>query len=178
MSCLNPPLSRKPPKGFAWQCAFCSRKEVPRPTENGLGKKVKHIADNVVSKKESSGEKFAGDAISRRPTRMTRAQLGRANTPSNNAQSDASTQLSQPTQSAKPLKQTEIKLRLSPKASRKGSIRLHLVLSMSSSLFIYPIEPRTLKYTRMWPFRYFGQHTDMKDVLGERKKGENTIGYR
>lgn len=27
MSCVNPPLSKKPPKGFAWQCAFCSRKE-------------------------------------------------------------------------------------------------------------------------------------------------------
>lgn len=27
MSCVNPPLLRKPPKGFAWQCAFCSRKE-------------------------------------------------------------------------------------------------------------------------------------------------------
>ena len=28
MSCVNPPLLRKPPKGFAWQCAFCSRKEI------------------------------------------------------------------------------------------------------------------------------------------------------
>lgn len=28
MSCLNPPLVRKPSKGFAWQCAFCTRQEV------------------------------------------------------------------------------------------------------------------------------------------------------
>ncbi|GAA5811821.1 hypothetical protein MFLAVUS_005266 [Mucor flavus] len=28
MSCLNPPLTRKPSKGFAWQCAFCTRQEV------------------------------------------------------------------------------------------------------------------------------------------------------
>ena len=28
MGCLNPPLLRKPSKGFAWQCAFCSRKEM------------------------------------------------------------------------------------------------------------------------------------------------------
>ncbi|CEP08262.1 hypothetical protein [Parasitella parasitica] len=28
MSCLNPPLARKPSKGFAWQCAFCTRQEV------------------------------------------------------------------------------------------------------------------------------------------------------
>ncbi|KAI8385051.1 uncharacterized protein BYT42DRAFT_492613, partial [Radiomyces spectabilis] len=28
MACLNPPLTRKPSKGFAWQCAFCSRKEL------------------------------------------------------------------------------------------------------------------------------------------------------
>jgi hypothetical protein len=25
MSCLSPPLTRKPSKGFAWQCAFCSK---------------------------------------------------------------------------------------------------------------------------------------------------------
>ena len=28
MSCLNPPLIRKPSKGFAWQCAFCTRQEI------------------------------------------------------------------------------------------------------------------------------------------------------
>jgi hypothetical protein len=28
MSCLSPPLTRKPSKGFAWQCAFCSKKEL------------------------------------------------------------------------------------------------------------------------------------------------------
>lgn len=28
MSCLNPPLARKPSKGFAWQCAYCTRQEV------------------------------------------------------------------------------------------------------------------------------------------------------
>ncbi|KAI9473612.1 MAG: hypothetical protein EXX96DRAFT_488525, partial [Benjaminiella poitrasii] len=27
IACLNPPLSRKPTKGFAWQCAYCSRQE-------------------------------------------------------------------------------------------------------------------------------------------------------
>ena len=35
MACLNPPLLRKPSKGFAWQCAFCSRKEIldsPQPS--------------------------------------------------------------------------------------------------------------------------------------------------
>lgn len=28
MACLKPPLARKPPKGFAWQCALCTRQEV------------------------------------------------------------------------------------------------------------------------------------------------------
>lgn len=132
MSCLNPPLSRKPPKGFAWQCAFCSRKDIPQTPEDGLGTKVKH-GDNTTSKKESSGEKSAGDTKSRRPTRMTRAQLGRTNSSSNSMPVATATppQSAQPSQqSAKVLKQTEIKLKLLPKASRKGRNRINFLLLM------------------------------------------------
>lgn len=33
MKCVNPPLTRKPSKGFAWQCAFCSKKEIEGSTK-------------------------------------------------------------------------------------------------------------------------------------------------
>ncbi|KAI8993235.1 BAH domain-containing protein [Pilobolus umbonatus] len=34
MSCLNPPLVRKPSKGFAWQCAFCTKQEVEAESQS------------------------------------------------------------------------------------------------------------------------------------------------
>lgn len=34
MSCLNPPLIRKPSKGFAWQCAFCTRQDLLNDKSN------------------------------------------------------------------------------------------------------------------------------------------------
>lgn len=51
MACLNPPLLRKPSKGFAWQCAFCTRQEIfnhpQSPGENNIEKAKDH------SKKDS-----------------------------------------------------------------------------------------------------------------------------
>lgn len=38
MACLNPPLLRKPSKGFAWQCAFCTRQEIFHPQVNNIAK--------------------------------------------------------------------------------------------------------------------------------------------
>lgn len=46
MACLNPPLLRKPSKGFAWQCAFCTRQEIfnhpPSPEGNNNEKTKDH----------------------------------------------------------------------------------------------------------------------------------------
>ncbi|KAI8136699.1 hypothetical protein BJV82DRAFT_647095 [Fennellomyces sp. T-0311] len=119
MACLNPPLLRKPSKGFAWQCAFCSRKEVletPQPA---------HPPEKSNHSPSSGG---------RRPTRnAARSTAQKPEAPLAHIASNGQ-------------KQPELKLRLQPNSVEKDR----------------PEEPRM---TNMWPFRYFGIHTDIHDIL-------------
>lgn len=75
MSCLTPPLTRKPSKGFAWQCAFCTRQEVlaessssdpqsPASTETLSSKHPSPDIDHPPTKAEL-----------KRQTRATRSQV-------------------------------------------------------------------------------------------------------
>lgn len=105
MSCLNPPLIRKPSKGFAWQCAFCTRQDLLNDKSNasspnhGVGALVsleKNLHRSKSSKSSSShiGSKRASPDTghsdtekeqekstksrkteSKRQTRATRSQL-------------------------------------------------------------------------------------------------------
>jgi hypothetical protein len=61
MACLNPPLVRKPSKGFAWQCAFCTRQEA--------------LADSS-NHPEAANQKNKSD-LKKRQTRTTRSQLSK-----------------------------------------------------------------------------------------------------
>lgn len=66
MTCLNPPLARKPSKGFAWQCAFCTRQEVLASSSN---------PDSPVSSNQKTSDK--NDA-KKRQTRTTRSQISKS----------------------------------------------------------------------------------------------------
>ncbi|KAI7894371.1 BAH domain-containing protein [Mucor mucedo] len=113
MSCLNPPLVRKPSKGFAWQCAFCTRQEVLADSSSSqspmsIGRDTPPIRpspdlDHPPSKSEL-----------KRQTRATRSQASLISTSSSSAK--LTIQQSQPTQ--------EIKLKAPKKAPKNQQIKM------------------------------------------------------
>jgi hypothetical protein len=146
MSCLNPPLIRKPSKGFAWQCAFCTRQEVladssssqsPVSNSRDTPPTVKHPSpdlDNPPSKIEL-----------KRQTRATRSQVP-----------------TKPTiQPQQPEQETSIKLKIPKKAPKSKYPHTISIIYNSNH-----ISDQQIKMTHMWPFRYFGINTNIGDILG------------
>ncbi|KAL0095044.1 hypothetical protein F4703DRAFT_1821960 [Phycomyces blakesleeanus] len=69
MSCLNPPLLRKPSKGFAWQCASCTREEL-------LGGSSQNTSTPSESDSSSNSSKPVSSSRPKRQTRTaTRANV-------------------------------------------------------------------------------------------------------
>ncbi|KAG0177656.1 putative PHD type zinc finger protein with BAH domain-containing protein [Apophysomyces sp. BC1021] len=100
MSCLNPPLVRKPSKGFAWQCAFCSRKEIleeHHPVANSVSQSpvVSSVPSIIVANPVGSGR-----TVKRQTRNTTRSQVQKP--------------LMTP---AAALKTTEVKLKISQKSN-------------------------------------------------------------
>jgi septal ring-binding cell division protein DamX len=86
MSCLNPPLTRKPSKGFAWQCAFCTRQEADSAPQSPVASSSTPatVESPVVSRPTSKSPSIVKDTTeetsnssSRARTRTTRSQLMR-----------------------------------------------------------------------------------------------------
>lgn len=67
MSCINPPLLRKPPKGFAWQCTFCTRLEHEDEEASSTNSNTSSSVLEEKPKKSSSSD-------NKRFTRTTRSQ--------------------------------------------------------------------------------------------------------
>lgn len=94
MSCLNPPLTRKPSKGFAWQCAFCTKQEadsnpqspiaacsssaVESPASRPTSKSPSSVKEmNEETANNSSTSNGGTSSSNRTRTRTTRSQLMR-----------------------------------------------------------------------------------------------------
>ncbi|CDH50301.1 lid2 complex component snt2 [Lichtheimia corymbifera JMRC:FSU:9682] len=75
MSCINPPLLRKPPKGFAWQCTFCTRLEHQDEEASSTNSNTSSSVLEEKPKKSSSSE-------NKRFTRTTRSQSQQKSNPS------------------------------------------------------------------------------------------------
>ncbi|CAO3632632.1 unnamed protein product [Mucor hiemalis] len=145
MACLNPPLLRKPSKGFAWQCAFCTRQEIFHPQVNNIAKDHKMDFDlqqaepqqqqqQQQQQQEKQQSIKSSKSDSKRQLRATRSQA----TPP--LPSPAITTIVQPQKL-----ETSIKLKINPK---KGGLK-----------------NQQMKMTHMWPFRYFGINTNIGDIL-------------
>ncbi|KAI9473792.1 MAG: hypothetical protein EXX96DRAFT_318024 [Benjaminiella poitrasii] len=177
MACLNPPLSRKPTKGFAWQCAYCSRQEelnssssssssdynpevmnpVVASDENNL--QVSSLSVSSVSQggdisKESDDNKQTKPVI--RQTRSSVRTRAAKEKQQHQQHSLSVRSTNSPSSSAKV---TKTKTAAS-EFSSSGSIKLKISLRKKGSF-----KDRVLKMTNMWPFRYFGINTNPKDVL-------------
>ncbi|CDH49796.1 phd finger and bah domain-containing protein [Lichtheimia corymbifera JMRC:FSU:9682] len=137
MSCVNPPLLRKPPKGFAWQCAFCSRKEF-------------QDVDTIKSQQQSSNKPAPRTTnatttkpVAKRQTRTSARIQSQQSMPTTTDKSMDINHNNPSPPSQPPL--SDIKLNASNEKDRPHHDGMRM--------------------THMWPFRYFGFHTDMQDIL-------------
>ncbi|KAI9488569.1 hypothetical protein BDB00DRAFT_772160 [Zychaea mexicana] len=119
MACLNPPLLRKPSKGFAWQCAFCSRKEIMEaPTASSHTNTATSSSLQTTTTTTTSAAEAEAEAEAAAPTSHHSRDTRSPSTPASRQR---------PTRNA----------------ARSSAPRM----------------------TNMWPFRYFGIHTDIHDIL-------------
>ncbi|CAO3599279.1 unnamed protein product [Absidia cylindrospora] len=132
MSCVSPPLTRKPSKGFAWQCAFCSKKETEDLSVSSPG-----------PESQSSTTRTPSPEPGKRAVRLRSLQ-----------------QQQQEQQQQK--KQQKALLKQKQQQAKKEKEKRLLEPSSSSKIFEDPSQVRT---THMWPFRYFGVNTNIKDIL-------------
>ncbi|KAJ1773713.1 putative PHD type zinc finger protein with BAH domain-containing protein [Coemansia sp. RSA 1843] len=142
MQCLDPPLTKKPAKGYTWQCAACMRRRLEQ-REKALDDSSSATAgilepgDRKRTTRSSSSDEFAIALRSSAATGMT--------TPSGAAAASAAA---------------------SDTESRSGSKRLKL--SHGESRYNGDISGKVIprpKNRGIWPFRYFGINTDIDDVL-------------
>ncbi|CAO3610805.1 unnamed protein product [Cunninghamella echinulata] len=131
MKCVTPPLTRKPSKGFAWQCAFCSRKEL-----EGISKTTQPSTTEVPPAVRSYTN-------GKRTTRL-RSQL-------NQKESSPKKQLQQ--------------IDLEEQKDKTNNISSLSSSSSSSDKSKIYEDPSQVKTTHMWPFRYYGVNTNVKDIL-------------
>ncbi|KAJ2005576.1 putative PHD type zinc finger protein with BAH domain-containing protein [Coemansia thaxteri] len=156
MQCLDPPLSRKPAKGYSWQCAACLR-HIQEQKQQSQKPKAS-IGDSAAP--PSLSAIAAGDLGDRK--RLTR----------NGGADDHSISLRSAANAAGHSLSASIgagsttSAAASDTESRSGSKRLKLSHGDSrlySDGAATPI-PRP-KNRGLWPFRYFGVNTNIEDVL-------------
>lgn len=132
MTCLNPPLLRKPSKGFAWQCAFCTRQELVISSEK----------PTPAPQKE------------KRQTRSSRSQSSKLS-----PASEKPTEISE--------KSIKLKINQPKKTASSGGYRSEQDSYISYKLRLTLLHiGQQIKMTHMWPFRYFGVNTNIRDILG------------
>ncbi|KAL1923433.1 uncharacterized protein VTP21DRAFT_8413 [Calcarisporiella thermophila] len=129
LSCLNPPIAKKPSKGFAWQCAWCSKKDLDRIAQN--------TAAGVMAPAPPDPHPSTGPAT---PTRISRQATP---TPESNRSSPAT---SHPTPSG-----------------RRGRHSL----GQKHKKCIVNRTTTTETMSHGWPFRYFGIHCHINDILDD-----------
>ncbi|KAI5279568.1 putative PHD type zinc finger protein with BAH domain-containing protein, partial [Ascosphaera aggregata] len=138
MKCVDPPLTRKPQRGFAWTCAACSRarerkmeaRKTPLPILNrrdGLG---------VLAETESNADDMDVDTPDTGAAPTTPAGGGNSQADSN--ESDTPAAVNEPTTASIPTIPLDEPLKLTPEQQRQS---------------------------QLWPFRYFGVHSRPEDVL-------------
>ncbi|KAI8984636.1 hypothetical protein BDF20DRAFT_911713 [Mycotypha africana] len=188
MACLNPPLTRKPSKGFAWQCAFCTRQELlmaeslsssSNPQSPSYDATSHSSAANSLSppgathpqQQQENDQHRLENSRNKRQARTTRSQTKQQQ------------RLSTPSTTPPPLPtppQTKASVVLAPAVSNSTnssnsaspSLKLKLNIKRNDSSAVstpraspIPQNNQPMKMTHMWPFRYFGINTNIGDIL-------------
>ncbi|KAJ2669931.1 putative PHD type zinc finger protein with BAH domain-containing protein [Coemansia sp. RSA 1085] len=146
LKCLDPPPTRKPAKGYGWQCAACLR----RIQEQRARSSEEAGNDSASSAASGSG---AADANDRK--RVTRNMAAEEMVGALRSTSAGATPAGTPGAAGS-----------SDNESRPGSKRLKLSHGDSRLYGDSGASPIPRPRRRgLWPFRYFGINTDIEDVL-------------
>ncbi|KAJ2442741.1 putative PHD type zinc finger protein with BAH domain-containing protein, partial [Coemansia sp. RSA 2424] len=162
MQCLDPPIARKPAKGYSWQCAACRRGLQEQKMQQQKQPKPYQVDYAAIA---AAADAEASDSNDRK--RSTRQAGVAADDYSISLRSGASAvALSSTASAAVTGSGGSASAAASDTESRSGSKRLKLSHGDSrlySNGVAGPI-PRP-KNRGLWPFRYFGVNTDIEDVL-------------
>ncbi|KAJ2828269.1 putative PHD type zinc finger protein with BAH domain-containing protein, partial [Coemansia erecta] len=146
MQCLDPPPTRKPAKGYGWQCATCLRRIQDQRARS---------AEETANDSASSAASFSAAADSSDRKRVTRNMTAEDSFAPTRMPSLGGTPGSTPGGAAG-----------SDTESRPGSKRLKLSHGDSRLYMDGTASPIPRPKNRgLWPFRYFGINTDIDDVL-------------
>lgn len=162
MTCLNPPLSRKPSKGFAWQCAGCFKKD-PRNASLSTSllhkEKEKRSTSPAAASTQSPANSDKTESASSQPSKSTSSNKVRPiQTRTTRSQTESQTGTpSRPTSPTPPRNKTPA----TNGAKASGISQKNIISSARRK------DPNKMHTTHMWPFRYFGIHTNVKDILGK-----------
>ncbi|KAI7864258.1 hypothetical protein BDF14DRAFT_1835918 [Spinellus fusiger] len=135
MACLSPPLLRKPSKGFAWQCASCT-KELLSSSQN----------TSPPSESDSGSGNIRPMISTSRPKRQTRTATRTNNTTNNNTTTTTTTTTTTDTLYKPDIKPVQQLKKRTPTLKDK------------------PKAPQEIAMTNMWPFRYFTMSTQLLDI--------------
>ncbi|KAG2217283.1 hypothetical protein INT45_005385 [Circinella minor] len=174
MGCLNPPLLRKPSKGFAWQCAFCSRKEMLEVSNTPSQSNIE--LPNTTKSPPSSSSPLSEPKITIRvPLSSSSPPISSASTATtSNSDNDTTTGLQssstissrRPTRNAtrQTIQKGDSPI-AAPQITTNGQKQPELKLRLQMNGIDKDRPQDQHRMTNMWPFRYFGVHTNIKDIL-------------
>ncbi|OLY81093.1 Lid2 complex component snt2 [Smittium mucronatum] len=155
MACLDPPIIKKPSKGYAWQCAPCLKALYEEKIKNNqllLSNSERTRAAASAGKRKiyaisSNATEYSIDDVPKDTPRSTRGSTG---------------SIAEVTKTLDPIP---------PKESPyyKTLSKNDLLLSDSSSL---------PKKNREWPYRYFGIYSNIDDVLNDDDRINPRAGSR
>ncbi|KAJ2826033.1 putative PHD type zinc finger protein with BAH domain-containing protein, partial [Coemansia furcata] len=160
MQCLDPPVSRRPAKGYSWQCATCLRSQQEQKLQQQRAKPYQSDYVAIAASVETSAvdSDATGEANDRK--RLTRNAGGAADDHAISLRSGINSAVTAngtgPTTSAAG----------SDTESRSGSKRLKLSHGDGKAYADSVAGPIPRPKNRgLWPFRYFGLNTNIDDVL-------------
>ncbi|KAJ2714609.1 putative PHD type zinc finger protein with BAH domain-containing protein, partial [Coemansia spiralis] len=158
LKCLDPPPSRKPAKGYGWQCAACLRRIQDQRTRAAAAAAATDEDDDEDDEDVDDDDYPAVDpaAVAGEFRRVTRNKAA-GDEPLSSRRSHLGTGGPPTPSGAAASSDTE---------ARYGSKRLKVSHSDSRSDVEVPAGPIPRPKNRgLWPFRYFGINTDTDDVL-------------
>lgn len=144
MLCVDPPLYRKPSRGFGWSCAVCSLALERKLEENkGLFRDEFNTNQNITadSNTENTNEDDNDNATTEAPSVSASPQPPKA-------QNGSSTE--------RPASASPVPM------SRYEELEVALSHSLKAKKAISEEQRHQL---RMWPFRYLGVHSKLEDIL-------------
>ncbi|CAO3566578.1 unnamed protein product [Mortierella alpina] len=135
MLCINPPMLKKPSKGFAFQCALCSKLAMDsssQPTASSPPTLQKHTSAIHIHTSASTSGQNSPRGSPKQKAVSTLAVIPTANGGTKSSQGSAK------------------------KSTRQDP---HYLTPAA------PLAPQDQKMSHMWPFRYFGTHADIQDIF-------------